>query len=71
MRLDLAQDSAEYVVKRIDPASGRITVEPGKIKGGQAITLPNGGRGRWWFGWAGEQILVKFSPFAAQVRKQD
>lgn len=45
MRLDLAGDPAEYVVKRIDPASGGITVEPDKIRGGQAIALPNRGEG--------------------------
>lgn len=45
MTLDLAGDTGEYVVKRIDPASGRVTVEPDKVRGGRAVTLPNRGEG--------------------------
>ena len=45
MTLDLAGDTVEYVAKRIDPATERVTVEPDKIRGGRAVTLSNRGEG--------------------------
>ena len=45
MSLNLAGDTADYVIKRIDPATERVTVEPDKIRGGRAVTLSNRGEG--------------------------
>lgn len=42
---DLTGDSATYVVKRVDPATGAVTVDAQKIQGGKRVLLENAAGG--------------------------